>query len=182
MEEIWKDVKNYEGVYQVSNFGNVKSLPRQWIGGLPNAPRKHNGLVLSSAKDKKGYLRVLLSKPGERHTYKVHRLVAIAFIENPENKKEVNHINGIKTDNRLCNLEWCSTMENMRHSILIGLRDNVNIKGENHPLKKLSESQVKDIRSLKEGGNVSSSTLANVFGVSYYTIWDIVNRRSWVHI
>lgn len=101
MNEIWKDIIWYEWLYQVSNLGNVKSLFRY---------KK----ILSPSKWR--YLRVSLTKESVTKDYSIHRLVAQTFIQNPENKKEVNHINWIKYDNRLHNLEWCTRSENEIHS------------------------------------------------------------------
>lgn len=98
--EIWRDVPNYEGLYKVSNLGNVKSL---------NYGKKH---ILKPAKNNKGYLLVTLCKNGKPKKYLVHRLVALTFLPNPLCLKEINHINEDKTDNRLENLEWCDRKYN----------------------------------------------------------------------
>jgi len=117
MEE-WKDIKDYEGYYQISNLGRVKSF-----FGNKEKIRKLN-------KDQKGYLRVSLTKNKVRNTQKVHRLVANHFIPNPQNKPQVNHINSIKHDNRLENLEWCTQKENMQHCVKYGSKKReYNIKG-----------------------------------------------------
>ena len=100
-EEIWRDVVGYEGLYQVSNLGRVYSV--------------RSGKVLKFNKKPCGYNYVQLSVHDKRVGYRVHRLVAQAFIPNTENKPEVNHINGIKTDNRVENLEWCTRSENEQH-------------------------------------------------------------------
>lgn len=103
--EIWKDIKGYENKYQVSNMGNVRSLNYKRTGKIK---------LLNNRLDKDGYLIIDLNNP--RKTCKVHRLVAQHFIDNPENKAEVNHISGIKTDNNVSNLEWCTREENERHA------------------------------------------------------------------
>lgn len=101
MEEIWKDIEGFEGLYQVSNLGRVK--------------RFATGKVLKSGKDGGGYLQVDLCKNGKRKTHRIHRLVAQAFIPNPEHKPEVNHIDEIKTRNMVSNLEWMTAKENSNH-------------------------------------------------------------------
>lgn len=97
--EIWKNIKDYEGLYQISSEGRVKSLGN-------NKTRKEK--ILKNSKGSIGYLQVNLCKNGKLKRHSIHRLVAQAFIPNPDNLPEVNHINEDKTDNRVDNLEWCS--------------------------------------------------------------------------
>ena len=106
MTEVWKDVKNYEGLYQISNLGNVKRIS--------------SGKRLKPY-NRKGYIRVALSKDDTTKHIDIHRLVAQAFIPNPENKPEVNHIDGDKSNNEVSNLEWCTRKENMNHAKNTGL-------------------------------------------------------------
>lgn len=108
--EIWKDIEGYEGIYQVSNMGRVRSLPRKvWNYTKP-------GRILKPGSKENGYLQVCLSNGSkcEKHAY-VHRLVSAAFIPNPYNLPEVNHKNYDKTDNRVENLEWCTSRYNKAH-------------------------------------------------------------------
>ena len=109
-EEVWRDVKGYEGFYQVSNMGRVKSLGRKDRFGRVIKER-----ILEPAVTHNGYLRVGLHVDGKRKMLRVHRLVCEAFHENPDNKSEVNHVNENKTDNRACNLEWSTRTENCNH-------------------------------------------------------------------
>lgn len=107
MQETWKDIKGYEGLYQVSNLGRVKGLKRNKI--------------LKPGKDKDGYLYVTLYNMYKLKGQKVHRLVAQTFILNPENKPQVNHIDGNKQNNIVNNLEWCTRLENIEHAWKTGL-------------------------------------------------------------
>ena len=106
--EIWKDIKDYEGLYQVSNWGRVKSLGN---GNSNNSKER----ILKLYIERCGYLNVFLSKNGKRKMCSVHRLVAETFLENPENLPEVNHIDEDKTNNRVENLEWKTHRDNLNH-------------------------------------------------------------------
>lgn len=110
--EVWKDIYGYEGLYQVSDQGRVKSLERNishWCGG----ERIQKERILKQNTTHGGYLRVTLYAGDKPKTLKVHRLVCQAFCKNPDNKPEVNHINEDKADNRARNLEWCTRRENI---------------------------------------------------------------------
>jgi len=128
MQEIWKDVNGYEGLYQVSNLGRVKRLSRT-IRHSEGNTSLIKGKLISPKTEKDGYVRVSLSNSGRKKTHNIHRLVCFSFIKNPNNKPDVNHINGIKSDNSLSNLEWCTKSENMRHAIESGLHTQI---GKSH--------------------------------------------------
>ena len=119
MKEIWKDIKDYEGLYQVSNYGNVKSLER-YIKNKNDKMQFYNEIILIP-NDSKGYLKVTLSKNNKQKTFRIHILVAKAFVQNPENKPEVNHKDGNKHNNHATNLEWNTRSENENHAYKNGL-------------------------------------------------------------
>lgn len=116
--EIWKDIKGYEGLYQVSNFGRVKRLENKRCDGHHVLKEK----ILKNEIKKTKYVYIHLCKDGKVKGFRVHRLVAEAFIDNPNNLPQVNHINCDKTDNRVDNLEWCTASENQKHCVENRLR------------------------------------------------------------
>lgn len=101
MDKVWKDIPNFEGYYQASNDGEIKNVIKNKL--------------LKFYKNPNGYLQVRLSKNGIAKTYRVNRLIALTYIDNPFNKETVNHINGIKIDNRVINLEWATRKEQIDH-------------------------------------------------------------------
>lgn len=144
MEE-WRQVKGYEGLYEVSSLGRVKSTHRS----------KH--IILSAANDN-GYLKIVLQKSKTRKTTRVHRIVAENFIANPKNKPEVNHINGNKLDNSVDNLEWCTRDENARHAAENGLYGSRELTPEHKD--KLIEVNSKKVVCVCSGTIYSSATEA----------------------
>ena len=135
MEEVWKDIKGYEGLYQVSNLGNIKRLERIMenrgtYSGLYKI--KESILKPRENKDRNGYYEISLRKDGTEKRFKVHRLVAYAFIDNPYNKPEVNHIDGNKSNNCAYNLEWMTSKENKEHAWRTGL---INSNHRKKPIK-----------------------------------------------
>jgi hypothetical protein len=174
MQEIWKNVPGYENMYQVSNLGKVKSLAR-YKKAKSNSKSLTKEKLLRFTRGIDGYISYELNKNSIRKNFKAHRLVAMAFIPNPENKPQVNHINGVKDDNRVENLEWNTASENVRHSYKTGLASN---KGERHPLSKLNNSQVLKIRN----DNRKLIEIASEYNLSMTTISEIKKRKTWNHI
>lgn len=126
--EIWKDIPGYEGIYQCSNIGRILKLPQErinWTGGVWITPAK----IMSFHLNADGYACLSLTNAkGIRRAERVHRLVAITFIDNPNHYPEVNHLNGIRNDNRVENLEWCSHQENCAYTAVLGNKSPKRIK------------------------------------------------------
>lgn len=179
MKEIFKDINGYEGLYQISNKGRVRSLNRfvhtQW-----KSLRLIKGKILKLSF-MKGYKRIELQKNNKSKQNFVHRLVAQAFIPNPENKSQINHKNGIKNDNRVENLEWCTAKENIRHAWKNGYcKPNITMlgkKGKDSPASKkvlqfdLDGNFIKKWVSMTEAGkklNINYSQISmvcnNIYG------------------
>lgn len=114
-EEIWKPVKGYEGFYEVSNFGRVKSLERE-VPNYPSGVRYNSEQFIKPAFDRKGYIRIRLTINAKTKSFRAHRLVAEAFIPNPNNLAQVNHKDENKQNNYVDNLEWMSLIDNIQYS------------------------------------------------------------------
>ena len=161
---IWKDVEGFEGLYKVSNEGVVISTPRNGA----------KGKVMKQYDMKRGYRQYDLRKNGKRHHAYVHRLIAIHFIANPENKPFVNHIDGNKLNNNIENLEWVTSKENMQHAAKIGLIKS----GENHPDAKLTDQEVREIRDLYKHKIYLQWELSEIYGVNRSTMnWIVHNKH-----
>lgn len=161
MEEETKEIEGYNGDYLITNNGKIYS-------NISNIYR-----VLM--KDKDGYMRICL----RGKNFRINRLVAEYFIYNPNNKKEVNHINGNKEDNRVENLEWVSSSENTLHAYDNGL---MNKKGENHHHAKLTNEDVLEIRKLCKNNDLTQTKIAKIYNIDPSHVSDIKLRKRWKHI
>jgi hypothetical protein len=155
------------------------------IKDFPNYAISRDGEVLNLKFNTKfkpcknqEYIRVKLSKDLSYKNFDIHRLVAEAYIDNVNNYPQVNHINGIKHDNRVENLEWCTASQNANHAFINKLRTPLSTCGEKNGQAKLTELQVLEIRN----SILSKKELAALYNVSYNTIWDIIKIRKWKHI
>lgn len=174
-KEIWKEIDGYNGKYDVSSHGKVRSyneigsrgdtLEEPWIMALRKTPY--------------GYPRVSLHRDGIIKTHTIHRLVAEAFIPNPENKPCVNHIDGNPENNNAENLEWCTYKENTKHAIDTGLFGNM---GESHNKTNLTEDDVLEIRAAYNIGCFSYNDISEGYDIVKSTVSAIINNKSWKHI
>ena len=164
--EIWKNVVGFEEQYEISNLGNLRSKERfvkHWRGG----ERKYKSNVKNIRLNDKGYFRCNLKNEGKRYDFTIHKLVALAFLPNEENKPFVNHKNGIKTDNRVENLEWCSASENVTHAV------------KNRLIKtKLTDEQAKEIFN----SHLSHRKLAKLYNVTSSIVCRIKNKKAYKHL
>jgi len=177
--EIWKDVVGYEGLYKVSDLGNIKSLSRIKKAIKGDGVMIVKEKILKPVNNGNNYFKIALCKGGIATQFLISRVVAIAFIPNPENKPEVNHkgINGNKADNRVCSLEWNTHKENVQHAFDNKL--NIAPKGEKNGLSKLTDAQVLEIRSLT---HINQREIAEIYNVHKSIISLIKSRKIWKHI
>jgi hypothetical protein len=167
--EIWKDIEGYEGIYQVSNVGRVKSLERTTKSSRNGTEyfRTIKPKILKQSFNRCGYLKVPLGRGLIRKQMYIHRLVAIAFIDNPTKKPTVDHLNTIKTDNRVCNLRWATYSEQINENAISKEKFRRNtIKTSLENMKKANESNKKKVKCITT--NITFNSLKE--GAEYYNI------------
>lgn len=152
--EEWRDIEGFEGFYQVSNAGRVRSLDHETAG------KRWKGRILSLGCS--GYQTVKLSKGKERTSKRVHRLVALAFIDNPEGHIEVNHLDGNKKNNRVENLEWCSPNGNKMHAWRTGLTQKPPSQMQFPIIQMINGSEIAIFSSIKEAGELLNISSADI--------------------
>lgn len=180
MEEIWKQIVGADETFQVSNIGNVKRNDSYYIQPLYDNMRVLlRGSIKRLFVDRQGYSTTALRINNKQKTYFVHRLVAEAFIPNPDNKPFINHIDGNPSNNNVENLEWCTQKENIRHAVKIG-RWNA-AKGEYAAKAKLTTKDVLQIRTLR-GMGLTLCAIAKKYNITNENVSAIANRKTWRHI
>jgi len=172
MDEIWRDIDGYNGWYQVSNKGNFRSWNLYGFNKRRDKARELGKFLTNS-----GYYIVHLRNSNGHKSCLTHRIVAKAFIPNPEKKKYINHKNGIKTDNRVENLEWCTCQENVDHAV----DNNLHSVGSDVGTSKLDEEKVRQIKKLLKTDLVARE-IAEMFNVCRSTIKEINRGATWKHV
>jgi len=175
MKEEWRDIEGLEGFYQVSSAGRVRSFNKAKGKDVKGKPR-----ILYTKANNSGYLLVWTCLYGRKKALTIHRLVAKAFVSNPEGKEFVNHKNGVKTDNRVDNLEWCTRRENMAHAHAKGLAPRYGVKNSQ---AKLTPHAVKRMRLMREiSPSMSYKNIGALFGVGEGAARDAILKIKWSHI
>lgn len=166
-EEIWKDIKGYEGSYQISNLGRAKSF------------KSKTEKIMRFSKAGRNYDTICLMQNGKVNRQYIHRLVAIHFLENPTNLREVNHKDGNKQNNNVNNLEWVSLIDNLKHA-----REVLGFvyRGEKHYATKLKDSDIVDIIKKYRTGNYTYKQLSSIYNIGDRGIQKIVTRKRWSHV
>jgi hypothetical protein len=175
--EEWRPIEGYEGFYEVSNLGPVRSLDR--VVETSTGKRKYKGKLLKPKLDNDGYLKVCLAKEGKKKDYFIHRLVAIAFLGQPPEGHVVCHGSKGSQCNEVTNISWGTMAQNHGPD---RLRDGTDCRGEKHGYAKLNEMQVRVIRRLLESKSMTRKEIADIFDVRPGTIGHIKKGKTWRHL
>lgn len=184
-EEKWLPAPGYEGYYEVSNLGRVKSAAifirhdGNWAdeGGYTKKIK-----IRTQQTNRYGYKAIKMCKMGNCKRCLVHRLIALAFIPTDNPKLQINHIDGDKTNNNVNNLEWVTPKENMKHAWETGLINKDHTVGSRHHKATLTEEQVVEIRSLYAAKAFTKDQLAEKYDLNKSTLSDLLYRRTWKHV
>jgi hypothetical protein len=163
-QEEWRPVPCLPE-YEASNLGRIRTTTGRMLGQWPNYL---------------GYLMVRIRKP--RCTMRVHRLVAAAFIPNPDNKPYINHIDCNPANNHVSNLEWCTQLENLRHSARLGRMRQLHRIGKRSPKASLTDDQVRDIRQIYSTGEYSTEAIGQMFAVSKWSVRRVLRGKTYTYV
>lgn len=167
----WRSINDAPD-YEVSDCGHVRRTV--------DSRRAPAGSVLKPRKDRGGYISYVLSTPSGKRSMLAHRLVAKAFLgDPPESKSDINHMDGVKSNNQVGNLEWCDRSHNVRHAISTGLKQP--LRGESNPSSIVDESVVREIRRRFDSGESVMDIQAD-YPVTYAAVWRIARRLNWRHV
>lgn len=176
MIEIWKDIKNLEGLYQVSNNGKIRSLDRI-ITYIDGRKYHYKGKILKQYIQDNGYYYILLNYKRKLYRFSISRLVLSTFVRHPKNGEEAAHFpDSDKSKNNVDNLIWCSPKENSSHKVT----HKTLMMGNKHWNAKLSEKEVIEIRYLSK--TKTQSDISQIYNISRRTISDIIKKKTWRHI
>lgn len=169
MEEFWEDIKGYEGLYKISNLGNIKSFKRY-----------KEGKLLNPKSDKDGYKEIgIRDINGDRKFKRIHRLVAETFLPNPENYDYINHKDNNPSNNNINNLEWCSLEYNNKYRFTHG---NASHKGSKSPVASINEDIAIKIYILGHSGKYTESEIAKMFSTTRSVVNKIRLNKTWTHV
>ena len=169
MEPIWRPIPDFEGLYEVSSDGRIRSVGRR-IGAVV-------GRIMKPHSDRDGYQRVELRKDHQRIVVRIHRVVAKVFIGECPRDKQVDHVDGIKTNNDYSNLEYVTSIENLRRATVLGLK----AKGERNGASHLTKSEIILVRTLSTQG-IEGKEISAMTGISTSHVSSIINRKAWKHV
>ena len=181
-EEIWKPIEGlkdgfYDGLYEVSNLGRIKFLPR--LLNCANGQRLTKEKIVTGSNSH-GYRTIVFKKNRIKYQIDIHVLVARAFIPNPNGYPQVNHIDANRANNEVSNLEWCTQKMNSRHALELGLFKIT--RGSERSTAKLNEDKVVAMREMYKTGLYTMCTLAQMFSVGKTVTRNIINRTKWAHV
>lgn len=169
--EEWKDIAGYEGLYQISNLGRIKSF-HKWRG--------NKEYITNGYPNKDGYMKIDLIKNGKKQVKSIHTLVLNTFLGIQPNK-DCNHKNGVKFDNHLENLEYCTKSENVKHAYS-NLGKVSTLRGENNWTSKITENDAREIKRLYATGKYLQREIGQIFDITQAAVSLIVTEKNWKHL